>query len=110
MIRPHSYDSKIEIVGHIGTENNWEKRKELVLNKIYYNKRQLISEAKDKKICTSLAVFKPTKVLDFIIEEVEREWDQRKIAKLEEERKQMNLFKQPEDPFKVVNKLPYKFS
>ncbi len=70
----------------------------------------LIEEAHDKTICTSLAVFKPKEILDFTIEEVEREWDKGKIAAIEAERKQMGLFKQPEDPFKVVRKLPYKFS
>ncbi|WDF69201.1 hypothetical protein PQ465_02180 [Sphingobacterium oryzagri] len=71
---------------------------------------ELISEAHNKAICTSLAVFKATNIIDFKIEQVAREWDAKKIAKLDEERKQMNLFKQPEDPFEVVNKLPYKFS
>lgn len=108
--RPHSHDAEIEIVGHIGTENSWAERKKFVLGKVYYNLTELIAEAHNKFICTSLAVFKPTKILDFKIEEVEREWDAKKIAKLEEERKQMDLFKQPEDPFEVVNKLPYKFS
>lgn len=108
--RPHSHDAEIDIVGHIGTEDNWTERKKYVLGKVYFNITELIAEAHNKDICTSLAVFKPTKILDFTVEEVEREWDQKKIAKLDEERKQMDLFKQPEDPFKVVNKLPYKFS
>ncbi|MFX8393331.1 hypothetical protein ABTL67_19705, partial [Acinetobacter baumannii] len=37
-------------------------------------------------------------------------WDKSKLAKLEAERLQGNLFKQPENPFEVVRKLPYKFS
>src|SRR5690554_1699019 len=88
--RPHSHDAKIDIVGHIGTENNWEERKKYVLGKVYFNLKELIAEAHNKDICTSLAVFKPTKVLDFTVEGVEREWDQKKIAKLDEERKQMD--------------------
>jgi hypothetical protein len=108
--RPVSYDSEIKILDHIGTEHNWAKRKKLVLGKIYYNLTELIAEAHNKEICTSLAVFKPTKILNFIIEEVEREWNQNKIAKLEAERLQFNLFEQPENPFEVVKKLPYKFS
>ena len=63
-----------------------------------------------KTICTSLAVFKPKRILDFTIEPVEREWNKTKIIKLETEQKQGNLFKQPENPFEVVRKLPYKFS
>lgn len=108
--RPHSHDADIAIIGHIGTENNWTERKRIVLGKVYQDLNVLIAEAKNKAICTSLAVFKPSKILGFTAEEVEREWDAKKLFKLEEERKQMNLFKQPEDPFKVVNKLPYKFS
>ena len=81
-----------------------------MLGKIYYNLTELITEAHNKNICTSLAVYKPTKILDFTNEELERECDKNKIAKLEAERQQYNLFKQPEDPLEVVKKLPYKFS
>ena len=108
--RPYSYDSEIKILEHIGTKNNWSERKKVVLGKIYYNLSELIAESKNKNICTSLAVFKPSKVLDFTIEEVEREWDKTKLAKLEAERLQGDMFQQPENPFKVVRKLPYKFS
>ena len=108
--RPFSHDSEIKIIDHIDTSENWDVRKKMVLGKLYYNLTELIAEAKDKNICTSLAVFKPTKILGFTIEEVEREWDKTKLAKLEAERKQGNLFKQPENPFEVVRKLPYKFS
>jgi len=93
--RPYSYDSDIKILEHIDTKNNWAERKKVVLGKIYYNLSELIAESKNKNICTSLAVFKPSKVLDFTIEEVEREWDKTKLAKLEAERLQGDLFQQP---------------
>lgn len=108
--RPFSHDSEIKILDHLGTANDWEERKKFALGKVYYNLTELINEAQNKNICTSLAVFRPTKILDFTIEEVEREWDKNKLAKLEAERLQGNLFKQPENPFEVVQKLPYKFS
>jgi hypothetical protein len=108
--RPYSFDSEIKIVGHLNTENNWAKRKEIVLKNVYFDLEKLILEAHNKKTATSLAVFKPTKIIDFVVENVEREWDKNKIAILEAERKQGNLFKQPENPFEVVRKLPYKFS
>jgi hypothetical protein len=108
--RPYSHDSEIKIVGHLETDHSWAERKKFVLGKIYYNLTELIAEAQNKDICTSLAVFKPNKILDFTIEEVEREWDKNKIAKLEAERLQFNLFQQPENPLEVVKKLPYKFS
>jgi hypothetical protein len=107
--RPYSIDTKIEILEKVTTSNNWAERKKTVLNNVYYNLTTLINEAKNKTVCTSLAVFKPAKIKDFIIEEVEREWDQNKIKKLIASREQGNLFEHPEDPFKVVNKLPYKF-
>ena len=108
--RPYSHESEIKIVEHLNTDHNWSERKKFALGKIYYNLTELISEAQNKNICTSLAVFKPTKILDFTIEAVEREWDKNKLAKLEAERLQYNLFQQPENPFEVVKKLPYKFS
>lgn len=108
--RPYSHDSEIKILEHLETTNNWAERKKFVLGKIYYNLTELIAEAQNKNICTSLAVFKPTRILDFTIENVEREWDKKKLAKLEVERQQGNLFAQPENPFEVVQKLPYKFS
>ena len=40
----------------------------------------------------------------------EREWDAKKLTKLEVRAQQMNMFDHSDNPFKVVNKLPYKFS
>lgn len=106
--RPVSHDTEINIVGKIKPDGNtWAKRRKIVLTKVYNNLSQLIAEAKDKSICTSLAVFKPSKVIDFIWEEVEREWPQDKIAQFQ----QLNLFQNVDDKkFEVVKKLPYKFS
>lgn len=104
--RPRSIDSPITIKGHIGTENNWAKRKEICLRKIYYNLTKLIEEAKNKSICTSLAVFKPTKILDFYAESADRSWDKEKLDRL----KQLNLFEAEKNgKFEVVKKLPYRF-
>ncbi len=104
--RPYSHDSEINIVGHIDTAGNWLQRKQLCLGKIYYNLSELIAEAKNKSICTSLAVFKPTEISDFIIEATEREWSKDKLARLN----QLNLFEVAQDgKFEVVQKLPYKF-
>lgn len=108
--RPRSHDTGIKILGHLDTTANWAERKRFVLGKVYYNLSELIAEAKNKDICTSLAVFRPSRIMDFTIEEVGREWDKAKLAKLEAERLQGKLFQQPENPFDVVRKLPYKFS
>ncbi|MDQ2179308.1 hypothetical protein [Marinifilum sp. D714] len=108
--RPYSIDSKIIRGEFIDTKGNWLKRKEIVLKNVYTNLDKLIKEAQNKDICTSLAVFKPSKIISFNVTPVEREWDKKKIAKLMASRDQGNLFEHPEDPFEVVNKLPYKFT
>ncbi len=96
--------SDISIVGRIGTENAWEDRRNIVLKKakVYTNLTKLIQESK-KPNYTSLAVFKPTKVLDFTYEPTEEEWDKKTSRML----KQGNLFES--NSFKLVKKLPFVF-
>jgi hypothetical protein len=104
--RPATLDTEINLVGHIDTSRNWEERKKLCLDKTYYNLSELIAEAKDNNIGTSLAVFKPTSILDFYAEPVEREWSKNKLDALS----QLNLFEtNKQGEFGVVKKLPYKF-
>ena len=100
--RPATFDTKINMVGHIGTDHNWEKRKEFCLQNVYFNLSDLISKAKDNSIVTSLAVFKPTEIIDFKAELVKREWNTKQKGILA----QQNLF---ETNSEVVRKLPYKF-
>lgn len=109
--RPESYhpvnlNAIPQVLNKIETENNWQERKTLCLKKVYDNLTLLINEAKDKNICTSLAVFKPQKVINFIWEEVEREWDDSKIEAM----KQLNLFEKYDKELRIIRKLPYKFS
>lgn len=92
---------------------DWEKRREIILShtKIYTDMSQLIKEAKEQTV--SLAIFKPTKIIDFKYEEVDREWDPDKVAILQSLSKQLNLFQSAEEiekEFEVVKKVPYKFS
>ena len=108
--RPYSYDTEIKIDSRLDTKNFWAERKKIALNNVHTNLATLIKEAHNQNICTSLAVFKPTKIIDFIAVEVERDWDKKKIEQLKANRDQTNLFEHPEDPFEVVQKLPYKFS
>lgn len=109
--RPASYDTEIKIIDHLNTKSNWLLRKEIVFkNNVYKDINVLISEAKNKEIMTSLAVFKPSKIIDFTIEQVEREWDKKKLERIKQDRS-TNLFaREDEDLFDVVKKLPYKFS
>jgi len=105
--RPRTSETKFARIGKLNTDGNWALRKEIVLNNVYDDLTKLITEAKEKDICTSLAVFKPTKVVDFIYSEVDREWSAKKLAALQ----QFNIFEDKSDKgFNVVKKLPYKFS
>lgn len=105
--RPKLHDSEVKIVGHLDTARNWAERKKFVLGKIYYNLAELIAEAKNKSVVTSLAVFKPAKIVDFKAELVSRQWSNDKLESL----KQFNLFDSTKGgEFEVVRKLPYKFT
>lgn len=106
--RPVSHETPINIIGEIRADGNtWDARRRIVLNNVHTNLKALIAEAKDKSICTSLAIFKPTKVLDFVWEEVkERSWSKERLAQFN----QLNLFESAKNKeFKVVRKFPYKF-
>lgn len=108
--RPESYSpvkydfSDVEVIDRLGTENNWDKRKKTCLNNsIYTNIKTLIDDSKDPKN-VSLAVFKPTEILDFIHEDDTRDWKD----EWKELRNQGDLFG-GEDPEKMIPKIPYKF-
>lgn len=110
--RPESYrpanvdvDDLISFGNKIDTKNKWAKRKEIVLRNVFTDLTKLIEASKTEGIYTSLAVFKPTKVKDFIIEKSARDWNKNQKAALQ----QGNLFENKSD-FEVVKKLPYKFS
>ncbi len=103
---PINYDFKdIELFGKIDTKNNWVERKKYCTAKVYTNLTKLIEESKAPKN-VSLATFKPSKILAFIIEaEENREWKD----EWKELRKQGDLFEQNKSPEISIPKLPYKF-
>lgn len=113
--RPESYKpvnySNIILGEYLDTKKyGWEFRKNIILKKVYTSFKQLISEAHNKKICTSLAIFKPDKILDLIVEKEDRtNWDPKKVKAFKERASQHDLFKDAEVPFEVVPKIPYKF-
>ncbi len=106
--RPLSHDTEIKIINEIKPDGtSWDERRKIVLKKVYTNLNLLIQEAKDKNICTSLAVFKPKEIKDLLIEPCEREWNKEKLESL----KQLSIFDAVvADKPQVVKKLPYKFS
>lgn len=105
--RPVSHETEINILGSVAPDgSSWDERRKIVLNTVYTNLTKLISEAKDKSILTSLAVFKPTEILDVKLKSVDREWDKEKLLALN----QLYIFEtvQTEKP-KVVKKYRMNF-
>jgi hypothetical protein len=103
---PINYDFKdIEIFEKIDTQNNWAERKKYCTAKVYTNLSQLIENSK-APTNVSLATFKPTRVLEFIIEaEENREWKD----EWKDLRRQGDLFEPDRSPEITIPKLPYKF-
>jgi len=115
--RPESYKILHESLKTTGsplsTKNCWSARREAFLNKIevHVDLVDLIERAHRNEI--SLAAFKPERFLNFVHEPVKRDWSAEKLEQLEQQRRQLHLFDDEETverQFKVVKKLPYKFS
>lgn len=110
--RPTNIEDEIEMGEIVGTRNNWAERKQYVLKHVYYNMSDLIEEAKDPQKGTSLAVFKPKEIIDFVWEPCEREWDKKKLDAVIANQAQQSLFDEDatREIFKVAKKVPYEFS
>jgi hypothetical protein len=112
--RPESYspklgvDEPIKVLQTIGRDDAWAARKSYVLKEVFTSMNELIELAKDPNQRKSLATLKPSRIVDFVIEEDEREWKQEWRDQL----KQFNMFELPTQHGhkKLVKKLPYKFS
>lgn len=110
--RPADLDKEILMLDKMGTKHDWGIRKEITFKNVCTNLTDLIAKAKDKNDKTSLAIVKPKKVIDFICEKCEREWPKKKLDAIYANQAQGSLFNIEETKaiFKVVKKLPYKFS
>ena len=115
--RPESYriarNSLKTVEEPLTTNNYWRARREAFLNKVELHEslEELIMGAHRNEL--SLALFRPSRFINFIYEPVEREWDAVKLAELEMQKRQLHLFDDEETvarQFEVVKKLPYKFS
>lgn len=92
------------------TKLDWNARRKIVFkNKtVFTNMQALIHKAKADDM--SLAVFKPQKILDFVIEPNSRDWNPKKLASLQAESRQLQLFRsieEIEEEFRIVQKIPY---
>lgn len=109
--RPADIDSELVRLDTLDSKH-WEDRKKIVLRNVRVNLDDLIAEAKDENIGTSLAVLKPKEIIDFKYRPCAREWDKSKLEAVLARQAQISLFdkQETEKLFKVVRKLPYKFS
>lgn len=103
---------QLQPVGHMGTQDNWRERRQLLLRtaKVYTRLSDIIAAAKANEM--SLAVFKPTIIKAFIWEQEDREWDPDKVAEIRLRTQQQELFADEtwKTTFKIIPKLPYSFS
>ena len=114
--RPESFSpadqNELTPVGHIDTSDKWRERRRLLLQttRVYDRLDRLIEGAKSNTL--SLAVFKPTKVTDFIWEEEDRDWNQERLRQMRALHSQLALFEDNSwrQTFQLIPKLPYSFS
>jgi hypothetical protein len=113
--RPESHrvlnTEAIRLMEEVGTDRQWSDRRKLILekNKIYTNLKEIIERANANKL--SLAVFKPTEILELTADPADPEWAQDKLEAILSSFNQGNLFEdQHLEDFKIMPKLPYKFS
>ena len=114
--RPESFSpadqNELTPVGHIDTSDKWRERRRLLLQtaQVYDRLDRLIEGAKSNTL--SLAVFKPTKVTDFIWETEDRNWNQEKLHQMRVLHSQLALFEDNSwrQTFQLIPKLPYSFS
>ena len=103
---------ELKKTGHIGTSDKWSERRRLVLEtaKVYEDLEELIQGAKNNDL--SLAVFKPTKVTDFMWEREEKNWNPKQLQGMKSRLDQSDLFEDNSwrEEFKYIPKLPYSFS
>ena len=113
--RPETYrpadEAELVPVGHMDTDDRWRERRRLLLEtaEVYDTLDVLIARAKANE--RSLAVFRPTEVLDLVVKEDEREWDRQRLVAMRAQTNQQSLFDDNawRKTFEVIPKLPYRF-
>lgn len=99
-------------VSHVDTSDGWRERRRLLLEtaRVFTSMDELIAGAKANTV--SLAVFKPTRMLGFVCEEEDREWDLARLTQMREATSQIEIFAEDSwrQTFQVIPKMPYSFS
>ena len=116
--RPESFRptdiSKIQLIGApIGSGDGWAERKQIIFgnNPVHSDLSTLIVKANSNEL--SIAIFKATELLSFVVERTEREWNPESLKILEAKASQLSFFQSEDEvrkEFSIVPKLPYKFS
>ncbi|MEO8609046.1 MAG: hypothetical protein ABI690_14245 [Chloroflexota bacterium] len=92
----------ITVIGDpISTKNDWAERRKIIdalPTHTVHEYRQLFEQDK-----TSLGIVRPTKILDMVIEDTEKDWKPEWAMLFQ----QLKLFGEPQKP---LRKIPYKFS
>jgi len=102
--------NSIQLLDHwdTKTKGNWERRKEIVFKEVFTNFSELIKLAYSAQP-KSLATVKPLEIVDFEIEEDERDWK----VQWQSFYDQYNLFDMDKDGENILkeklNKVPYKY-
>ncbi len=94
-----------------GKKRDWAERRRLILgrNKVHTNKAEIIRLAHANEL--SLAIFKPAKIVDFVIEDADSGLVREEAFGSDSKIAQRDLFKDQDlSDFKPVRKLPHKFS
>jgi hypothetical protein len=97
-------------------ENRYKKYQWMALplvknTAVNYDLSTLIVKANSNEL--SIAIFKPTELLSFVVEKTEREWNPDSLKILEAKANQLSIFQSEHEvrkEFSIVKKLPYKFS
>lgn len=104
--------SELQAIGHMGTGQGWRERRDFVLKTavVFDRLDKLIVAAKSN--VASLAVFRPTEILDFVWEEEDRDWNPDRLREMRERNDQLDLFDDNSwrQTFEIIPKLPYSFS
>lgn len=109
----HPVDSaQMVSAGHLGTDDKWRERRRLLLEtaKVETSRDTIVAAAKANEI--SLTTFKPTRLIDFIWEEEDRNWSSAKLDAMRNRAMQGELFEKEawRKAFRVIPKLPFSFS
>jgi|LSQX01.3.fsa_nt_gb hypothetical protein len=113
--RPESYicnSDSIRIIGHLDTGGgHWPLRRTVCLKNVYTSMDKLLIDSDPVGPCKSLATFKPSRILDFTVREIDtKELDSKKIAIENNLRDQHDMF-ETDIPlyWKFARSIPFRF-